>query len=305
MTTFDVLVTSFDYGEWVVEAIDGALAQTRPPRQVIVVDDGSTDGSTELLRRRYGANPRVSLRLCERNRGQLAAFREGIGAASADVVCFLDADDAWEPEYLGRIGALYDARADVDVVLSDARTFGRDEGTISYARRPTDLGYTALVTYGLSVWCGAPSSALSMRTPWARRALDLPEELLPDWRRSADSCLVLGSSLLGARKYFLPTGSVRYRLHEHNASCACCRSTDPASVYLQKVRTRRLIGHYARVAGLDDSCLELSRFEFRTRPAPEWRDAWRYVSLCLRGRAPWWNRVEGALDVLATWARAR
>jgi hypothetical protein len=38
---------------------------------------------------------------------------------------------------------------------------------------------------------------------------------------------------------------------------------------------------------------------------PDWRDAWRYVALNLRSPAPWWNRVEGALDVLVAWIRAR
>ena len=54
-TTFAVVVTCYNYRDFVVEAVDSALAQSRPPSQVIVVDDGSKDGSQDLLRERYGA----------------------------------------------------------------------------------------------------------------------------------------------------------------------------------------------------------------------------------------------------------
>ena len=75
-TTFSVIVTCYNYRDFVEEAVDSALAQTRAAAQVIVVDDGSTDGSSELLRARYGDDPRVTLLFGE-NGGQLAAFQRG------------------------------------------------------------------------------------------------------------------------------------------------------------------------------------------------------------------------------------
>jgi glycosyltransferase involved in cell wall biosynthesis len=113
MTTFAVVVTNYNYRAFVEAAVDSALAQRHAPRQVIVVDDGSSDGSPELLRQRYGADPRVTLLFGE-NGGQLSAFRRGVMSADADVVCFLDADDLWEPGYLEALAGLYDQRADVD-----------------------------------------------------------------------------------------------------------------------------------------------------------------------------------------------
>ncbi len=305
MTTFSVVVTSYNYCAFVAEAVDSTLAQTRQPEQVIVIDDGSTDGSADLLRQRYGSDPRVTLLLLTENAGQLAAFQRGVAEASADVICFLDADDRWGPDYLARIGEVYDRRSVVDFVLSDVHVFGREHRSIEYANRPMDLGTTVISTYILSHWSGAPSSALSLRAPWARRSLDLPAEYLGDWRRAADSCLVLGASIHGARKYYLPTGNVHYRIHEQNEACSCCRSTDPATLYLGKMRARRLIGYYARVAGVDESWIELSRDEFKTKPDPTWADARRYARLSLHSRAPWWNRIEGAVKILASWLTSR
>ena len=86
-TTFSVIVTCYNYRDFVEEAVDSALAQTRAAAQVIVVDDGSTDGSSELLRARYGDDPRVTLLFGE-NGGQLAAFQRGAAVASGDVLCF-------------------------------------------------------------------------------------------------------------------------------------------------------------------------------------------------------------------------
>jgi len=294
-TRFSVVITSYNYRDFVEEAVDSALAQTRPAAQVIVVDDGSTDGSPELLRARYGADARVTL-LCGENGGQLAAFQRGVAAADGDVLCFLDADDRWAPDYLEKIGAVYDARRDVGFVFSDIRLFGSEDRVVGYAARATDLGHTAISTYVLTHWYGAPTSALSLRSAHARRCLDLPEGYAGTWRLSADNCLVYGASVLGARKYYLPTGSVGYRIHGNNGWWS--NRTQTAN-YLNRLHSRALIGHYARMAGVDDSCIELAKLEYKTKPEPSWDETKRYASICLRGAAPLWKRLERALSVLA------
>lgn len=205
--SLSVVVTNYNYRNFVVEAVESALAQTRPADCIIVVDDGSTDGSSDLLRQRYGEDARVRL-LFDQNGGQLAAFQRGVAAAEGDVVCFLDADDRWAPDYLEKIGALFDARPDVDFVFSDIVLFGGEQGRIEFAEQSVDLGFTIVSTYMTAHWYGAPTSALSLRTHWARRTLALPEEMRPTWRISADNCLVFGASILGAHKYYEPTGSV-------------------------------------------------------------------------------------------------
>ncbi len=294
MTSFAVIITNYNYRLFVAEAVDSALAQTHAPAQIIVVDDGSTDGSRELLQERYGADPRVTLLFGE-NGGQLAAFQRGVAAAQADVVAFLDADDRWEPRYLEQLAALYDARKDVDFVFSDVALFGTETRRIAWAQRAVDLGYTTISTYALTHWYGAPTSALSLRLSVARRTLDVPEHLIKTWRLSADNCLVYGASLFGARKYFLPTGAVFYRIHGGNGWWSHQNAT---ATFRNLLHSRGLINHYARIAGLDDSCLELAKLEYKTKPDPDWAEARRYIDLCWRARVPWWKRVERIVSIL-------
>jgi glycosyltransferase involved in cell wall biosynthesis len=300
MTSFAVVITSYNYRDFVGTAVDSALAQTRAAAQVIVVDDGSGDGSAELLRERYGNDPRVTL-VCGENGGQLVAFQRGVARATADVICFLDADDRWEADYLSRLGELYDGRRDVDFVFSDMQLFGDENRWMGYSERSHDLGYTAISTYMLMHWYGAPTSALSMRAPGARRTLELPEELSHTWRLSADNCLVFGASVLGARKYYLRTGAVHYRIHGNNGWWGKQTAT---SVYLNRFRSRCLIEIYARNIGLDARSVDNAKYEFHTKPDPSWREAKRYARLARMRRGSWLANLNRAIAILGpAWLR--
>lgn len=298
-TTFAVIVTCYNYRDYVVEAVESALAQTRAPKQIIVVDDGSTDGSTALLQERYGHDPRVTL-VCGPNGGQLVAFQRGAAAAEADVLCFLDADDAWTPGYLAALGEVYDARADVDFVYSDIVRFGGEDRRVGEGPAAIDLGYTALSTYALAHWYGGPTSALSVRTALARTCIDLPERLVPRWRLCADAALVYGASILGGRKVYLPTGAVRYRVHGKNGWWS---NRNQVAAYRNRIRTRELVNHYGEVAGVCMQSLESIKFEFRTKPSPSRSERRRYAGLAMMSPGTTWTRLERALGIL--WSRRR
>jgi glycosyltransferase involved in cell wall biosynthesis len=300
-TTFAVVITSYNYRDFVLEAVESALSQSRKAVQVIVVDDGSTDGSDVLLRERYGADERVIL-ISGVNGGQLSAFQHGVNAARADVVSFLDSDDCWEPEYLARLGELYDARADIDFVFSDLQLFDQQDRVMRFHDRAVDLGYTAISTYVLTQWYGAPTSALSMRMSWARQVLDLPESFQRTWRLSADNCLVFGCSVLGAHKYYLPTGCVRYRIHGKNGWWS---NQSPRIEYINKMTSSALIRHYAARIGMGPECIEFSKLEFMTKPRPPWNETRRYARLVMMRRVSPWRKWERALNILRRGWRLR
>lgn len=100
------------------EALRSIAAQTRPPHEVIVVDDGSTDRSAEIAAR-HGAT--VIRQPC---RGDGAARNAGIRAASGDVVASLDADDRWLPHHLERVCALLEDHPDAAAAFGAVQQFG-------------------------------------------------------------------------------------------------------------------------------------------------------------------------------------
>ena len=101
-----------------LEAIDSALAQTMAPAEVVVVDDGSTDGTAQALAERYGGQPIV--RVVAGRFGSAAAARNaGWRAATHPWIAFLDADDVWFPEKLATAAAALEAFPSAEWFFSD------------------------------------------------------------------------------------------------------------------------------------------------------------------------------------------
>jgi glycosyltransferase involved in cell wall biosynthesis len=93
-----VVIAVRDGERYLGEALDSVLAQTAPHVEVVVVDDGSADG-TATLASSYGAPVRV---VAQEQAGQASAINRGVTEATADVVSFLDHDDVWPPNSLER-----------------------------------------------------------------------------------------------------------------------------------------------------------------------------------------------------------
>lgn len=99
---FSVVIPLYNKAPHVTRAIESALAQTRAAHEVIVVDDGSTDGSLEIVRALD--DPRITiLTRSPPGPGGYAARNLGVETATGDWVAFLDADDLWYPEHLGNL----------------------------------------------------------------------------------------------------------------------------------------------------------------------------------------------------------
>ena len=88
-----VVIPSYNYAHFLRETIDSVLAQTYPDIEIIVVDDGSTDKTTEILQS-YGEQIRSSF---QQNQGVSAARNNGARLSEGEFVAFLDADDSWLP----------------------------------------------------------------------------------------------------------------------------------------------------------------------------------------------------------------
>lgn len=90
--TVSVIVPNWNCKPWLAEAMTSLLRQSSPPEEIIVIDDGSTDGSVEWLTDLAARHPQVTLLRNERS-GVSAARMKGLAAASGDYIYFMDADD--------------------------------------------------------------------------------------------------------------------------------------------------------------------------------------------------------------------
>jgi hypothetical protein len=125
--TFSVAIPAHNSAATIVEAVESALAQTLPPLEVIVVDDGSTDGTAAALESHLHR-----IRYVRQERGGAASARNAaLRIARGDFFVLLDADDAYLPERLEALAALAAARPDLDLLCTDlayvvgGRTVGR------------------------------------------------------------------------------------------------------------------------------------------------------------------------------------
>ena len=89
------LIPTYNRRPYVCRAIDSVLAQTVPVDEIVVVDDGSTDGTAEAIRIRYGSRIKV---IQEENGGVSVARRRAIEESRGQWVAFLDSDDEWVPD---------------------------------------------------------------------------------------------------------------------------------------------------------------------------------------------------------------
>ena len=256
-----VLINNHDYERYVCEAVASALEQSRPADEVILVDDGSGDASLDRLKA-AGLTDRIQV-IAKENGGQLSAFHAGLAAASGDVVFFLDADDQYGPEYLGRMLDLYESTPECDFAYCSVEEFG--EVNRIHHRHPEsrDLGFSVLGTLHGREYVGYATTCVSARKALLDRFMPVPFE--EDWRLRADDCVVWGSSIAGAHKFYVAEPLVRYRVHDRNGWFGREHSLDYR--FRRRLRKARLFQHLLDTFGYRESLLMdgvLQEFESAT-----------------------------------------
>lgn len=201
-----VIISNFNYGRFIAEAIESVLDQTYRDIELIVVDDGSTDGSRSIIE---SYSDRI-ISIFQDNAGQGAAFNAGIARASGDIICFLDADDYYRKDKVEKVVSAFEMHPEW-VQISHGRTSIDADGN-RLGGDPTFFNQgdvtPLLLKWGRYAW--AITSALSYR----RSVLDslLP---IPPRPRAADTYLTATTPFYGA------VGAIReplmfYRKHGKN-----------------------------------------------------------------------------------------
>lgn len=115
-----VIIPAYNAEKWIAECVQSAIGQTYPDLEIIVVDDGSTDGTAKIIEDDFRGQ--VSL-FQQQNRGQAAATFRGIKEARGEFIAFLDSDDLWKLEKIETQVAYLRANPDVVALHTDAEEF--------------------------------------------------------------------------------------------------------------------------------------------------------------------------------------
>ena len=114
-----VVIPVYNAERYIGEALDSVLQQTLPADEVIVVDDGSVDRTSQIVE---GYQPRIRL-IRQANAGQSSALNVGVAAATGDTFAFLDADDLWMPTKLALQCAVLSSNRALDAVFGAIEQF--------------------------------------------------------------------------------------------------------------------------------------------------------------------------------------
>ncbi len=221
--TFSVVIPAYQAAGTIGEAVGSATAQTAPPHEVIVCDDGSTDGLEQAL-----ADYRDEIVLLHKpNGGGASALNAAANVATGDFVVVLDSDDAYLPQRLEKLSQLGASRPDLDVLSTDAyfEVDGRTTGRFNRANPfPVVAQREALLR---SCYLFAP--AVRRTRLLAIGGFDEGLRIAYDW--DCWTRLVLSGSAVG----LVDRPLTRYRLREGSLSANRLAALDERLTVLLKV----------------------------------------------------------------------
>ena len=219
--------------EHLAAAIDSVLAQTFERFELIVVDDGSTDGSAAIARSYAERDPRVRYRRQE-NAGLGAARNAGIELARGDAIAFLDHDDVWLPNKLARQMPLLD---DTSVVYSD--TFILREGALRRDERLSD--HLDGGTYPATLSSLIAGNTIPVLTALLSRGLLLAHGGFdPALQGAEDYDLWLRLASAGISFTYVPEPLAEYRVHGASMSADRVRMAAARLVVYEKLATQAM-----------------------------------------------------------------
>jgi glycosyltransferase involved in cell wall biosynthesis len=173
MPAVSVIIPTFNRRQWIAATVRSALAQTFADHEVIVVDDGSTDGTAALLRAEFG--DRIRIEALPVNHGRSTARNVGWALARGEFVAFLDSDDLWLPDKLARQMPCFDRP---DVVLAHCRV-GKTDATgvrLDAPSRALEAEFAIAEERGYGyggitrTWCRMYTSAVVLRRAALRQS---------------------------------------------------------------------------------------------------------------------------------------
>lgn len=208
-----IVICNFNYEHYVKSAIDSVIKQTLSAHEIIIVDDGSTDKSVEVIQHNF---PDIKL-IQKQNEGQISAYNSGFKHVTGDVVLFLDSDDELIPEALEEISQSFDEN--IVKVQFKMQITDRD-GNLLDSILPSflDSGNVgdSLLKEGV-LYKSPPASGNSYRVSALKEIFPLPTS--SEEKHGADYFCIYGSALLG-HVASINKPLFRYRIHDSGSNIA-------------------------------------------------------------------------------------
>ena len=204
-----VIIPNYNYAQFVGEAIESVLNQTYKDIEVVVVNNGSTDNSMEVLER-YSKKIRL---INQENLGQSGARTTGLEKATGDYIAFLDADDKWAPQKIEKQMLLF--TPNVELVYCGINLFSENSQTVISTEIPTFRGSCsdAFIEYpGVSIVLSGESTSI-----FTRLLLNKVGGFDPELNSAAGWDFFRRCSKFSEFD-FVPEPLINYRLHSSNMS---------------------------------------------------------------------------------------
>lgn len=298
-----VAVNNYNYSKYIIECIDSILSQTYQNIEIIVIDDGSTDDSAQLLNAKYGKNPNIKI-VYKKNAGQLSTFNEVLKYIRGEIVCFMDADDIYKPTYIETVVEFYKSNLDIKFLFFAMEEYFLDGTTKILApySHDLDIGYSLISTLFSNEWVGNPTSAISLKTDILYEILPLPLE--KDWIVCADMCLVWGASLLGVRKYYCALPLVQYRIHHSNNYYG--QKFSLSYQYEREMAKNRLMKYFKNKFGIDEeTVIKFVTIEFKLRNDKSHKLLMRYLRIAMESNLFFYVRIRKVIRLILIYFQER
>jgi glycosyltransferase involved in cell wall biosynthesis len=272
-----VIITNYNYGRFLPEAVESVKVQTYPNVEIIVVDDGSTDDSKNvILNYEKAITP-----IFQDHAGQVAAFNKGYSASSGDIIAFLDADDLFLPHKLEEIVRVYQQFPNIGWSFHRMTKLDIASGAklLTHAIPDSYLDLRARVKMGRSLPWFSSTSSLTFRRSTLTLFFPVP---VPDEDRAVyidDGYLKIMAIGLSPG-YSINKPLAQIRIHGQN------RRTGNAQVKIKNIKRNIWLAYY------------LSEYfpRYSTRFAVRalgygWRICWRYVPQEKEAFSHYWNKI--------------
>lgn len=188
-----VLINNYNYDRYLATAIDSALNQTYSPIEVIVVDDGSTDDSRQVIAA-YG--DRI-IPIFKANGGQASALNAGFAISQGTIVCLLDADDVWMPTKVEQVVKTANANPYASVIYHPVQNIDQTGQSFGQPWPPYKViqgNISKQVVHTGGWWPFPPSTGLSFTRTFLKQVMAIPEM---EYRICADTYLADLSPFFG------------------------------------------------------------------------------------------------------------